>query len=197
MKIQKEEIYRKAIHMSSLGYPIFYYFNDSKLRIVTIASLVFVLLIGVDYIRGRSKQFNGFFLRYIGFALRESESSGLTGATCFMLGALCTFLFFQKPVAIISMFILVIADTAASLIGLGYGRNKLVGNKSLEGTLAFFMSSVVLSYTGSLVFGIHIFPLLVASLVATIFELISRDTGIDDNILIPLGYSICATMLIV
>jgi dolichol kinase len=196
MKIQKEEIYRKAIHMSSLVYPIFYYFNDSKQCIVTISSFIFVLLMGVDYIRGRSKKLNGFFIRYLGFALRERESSKFTGATYFMLGALCAFLFFQKQIAIISVFILVIADTAASIVGIIYGRHKLVGNKSLEGASAFFISSVIISCIGSFVCGIHVFPLLIASLVVTIFELLSVDIGIDDNILIPLGYGICSTILI-
>lgn len=182
------------IHLSSLIYPIFYYFNDSRICIVAITSFIFFAVLAVDFMRSKNKELNHLFIKYFKFSLRESEMFCFTGATYFMLGTVCTFLFFQKSVAIIAIFVLVISDSAASIIGLLYGKNKLVGDKSMEGTLAFFISAIVISCVGHFIFGIHVFPLLIASLVATIFELLSKELKIDDNILIPMGYALASSI---
>jgi dolichol kinase len=66
----------------------------------------------------------------------------LTGASWVLISAVLTVLIFPKVIAVIAFIILIISDISAALVGRKWGRTKL-GKKSLEGTLAFIVSGLL------------------------------------------------------
>jgi dolichol kinase len=112
--------------------------------------------------------------------LREHEKHGLIGSSYFIFGMLLTIILFPKPVAIASLYILIICDATAGIVGSSWGRIRIFG-KTLEGSLAFFISGMIfVAFTmrDSLLWGT------LAVVGGALIELIP--TGLDDNLTIPL-----------
>lgn len=194
-KIPKVEIIRKIIHLSSLSYPLLYItFATRKIMLICVGLLLLSLLF-IDVTRKKYTKVNEIFCKYLGFTIRKAEHQSFTGSTYFMIGTFFTILLFSQQIAILSLCVLVISDTCASLIGISCGKRKIMKNKTLEGFLAFFISALVISFIGGIYFYMPPTPLMVASLVASSLELFSKKIKIDDNILIPLGYGITATLI--
>lgn len=191
------EILRKLVHLSSLIYPLLY-LVVSKPTMLLITFTLLIVLFSFDYLRKSNKIFNQFFCKYCGFALRDSEKSGnFTGSTYFMLGTFLSILFFPQNITILALFVLIISDTFASIVGISFGKRKILNNsKSIEGAIAFLLSAFVISIVGLIVFKLPLLPLVIASIFATFLELLSKKIKIDDNILIPLGYGLIATLFI-
>ena len=102
------------------------------------------------------------------------------GSTYFLFSTILTILLFPKPIAIASLLILIFADTAAALVGKAIGRVP-IGGKTLEGSLAFFITSLLI---------VWIYPNLnrcsgtLAALGATVIEILP--VRMYDNLTIPL-----------
>ena len=97
-------------------------------------------------------------------------------------------------VYVISILVLAISDTLAALVGGAYGQKfysvKMKGRKSLEGSIAFFLATFIITHLGLLLLSDvgRVESVLCAVLVAmlvTLFESISY--GGSDNLFIPLG----------
>jgi dolichol kinase len=126
-----------------------------------------------------------------GVIMREHENDSvkknLNGASYVFLGATITILIFPKIIFITAFSMLIICDMAAALIGRRYGKHKFLA-KSLEGTLAFFIFSIlVVLFTPKVeahfleyVIGI------VGGAVGAIVENISYGWA-DDNFTIPIS----------
>jgi dolichol kinase len=184
-----QEIFRKIIHLSSLCYPLFYLLTNNKALVLVVTGAIFLTVLLIDIFRIFNKSVNDVFCKYLKFTIREGEKRGFTGSTYFMCGTFFTILLFPREVAIVSLCVLVISDTCASVVGISIGRVKLVGNKSLEGTLAFFVSALAVSYCGWVYFGLLPYLLFVAAFVTTVMELFNKQLRCDDNILIPVGFA--------
>ncbi|MBR2922058.1 MAG: hypothetical protein IKC10_01920 [Alphaproteobacteria bacterium] len=90
------------------------------------------------------------------------------------------------------MTVMLICDSAAALIGRSVGKIKIYKNKTLEGTVAFFVIAVIIN----LLF-IPIYPFgvksLVACMIATLAELYEDKIEIDDNLSVPIFFSVVLT----
>jgi glycerol-3-phosphate acyltransferase PlsY len=102
------------------------------------------------------------------------------GSTYFLFSTILTILLFPKSIAIASLFILIVADTAAALVGRGIGRISIFG-KTLEGSLAFFFSSLLIVWIYP---NLNRFPGGLAALGATVIEILP--IKVNDNLTIPL-----------
>lgn len=122
----------------------------------------------------------------------DSKKKNLSGATYVLLAATLVILFFPKLFVIPAIAVLIIGDIFAALIGRKFGKHKFL-RKSLEGTLAFFVTgSIVILFTpkveGSLVEYLIGFA---AVAVGAIAENLAYGWT-DDNLSIPV--SVCLTM---
>jgi dolichol kinase len=183
------EILRKGIHLTSLLIPIIYYFipKSTALSILFPLTLLFVLS---DIARVLHEPSGKLYERYFGFLLRRHErnSSGrrLNGATYVLISAIVCMWIFPKVVFITAFAILIVSDTSAALIGRKFGRHPFL-SKTLEGTLAFFVSALlVVAFAPK----IQYLPLeyvigAVAALVGAVVE--SASIGVDDNLSIPVS----------
>lgn len=186
----RDELVRKLIHLFSLSIPIIYYFMSTQ-TVATILGILTVIALLLDLGRHFHPSFGNIFYKIFGFLLRKHEldnkQKNLNGATYVLISALIGVLIFPKVVFITAFSILIISDTMAALIGRKFGRHKFL-LKSLEGTLAFFVSAcIVVFFTPK----IGNFPEeyiigFVAAFIGTIIENIST-RFIDDNLSIPLS----------
>jgi dolichol kinase len=187
----KKELIRKGIHLFSLSIPIVYYYISRELAL-TIVVPVTLLLIIFDFLRYYSKGFANIFYCVLGQILRKHETGGkktLNGGTYVMISAsLCVFLF-PKVLVIMSFSILIISDILAALIGMSIGKIKIHG-KTLEGSLAFFISAViVILVTPKITYSTTEYLIgIIAAFIGTLAELYSFNL-LDDNFAIPVSIS--------
>ena len=174
------EIRRKIMHLYPLAIPIVYHYISRE------TTLMILIPIGAGYVffdvlRHFHAGFRKVFDRIItNNFLREHEKYGLIGSSYFVLGAVASIILFPKPVAIASLYVLIICDAAAGIVGSGWGRTRIFG-KTLEGSLAFFVSGmIVIAFT----MGDNLLWGTLAVIGGALVELIP--TGLDDNFTIPL-----------
>jgi dolichol kinase len=186
----KDELVRKLIHLCSLSIPVIYYFIP-QLNAIIILGILTILAVILDLSRHYFPKVGKLFLMVFGFLLRKHEKDGrkknLNGATYVFISALVGVIIFPKVIFLTAFPILIISDSTAALIGRKYGRHKLLA-KSLEGTLAFFISaSIVVLFTPKLNGSItEYFIGIMAAAIGAIVENISFGYA-DDNLTIPLS----------
>lgn len=190
-----EELIRKTIHTGSLIIPVAavivyrMYPVNGRIYLASALAVISIIFILFDILKARFKPFKSFILGLFGKVLRESElGGGMTAATIVFASASFTILIFRQEIAIAALVFLSLGDSAAALVGKHFGRIKLVGSRTLAGSLAALNTCLLASLAILLVspqFGWKITPvtLLVGSVVATLSELF--DLPLDDNFRIP------------
>ncbi len=174
------EVKRKLVHLATLVIPVGYGFT-SDTTVLTFLVPFFLLYLLVDLVRHYHPGLASLFQKhFFGRVLREREKPTLMGSTYFLFASIMTILLFPKPIAIVSLLILILSDTAAALVGRGFGRTPIF-NKTLEGSLAFLMTSFLI---------VWIYPGLdrlagsIAAVGTTLVEVLPLP--LDDNFTIPL-----------
>lgn len=185
----RDELIRKLIHLCSLSIPTIYYFISREDALLILGILSFLALV-IDLGRYKFPKFGEFFYKIFGFLLRKHEKDkvkkNLNGATYVLLSAFLGVLIFPKIIFVNAFAVLIISDTAAALIGRRYGSIKFL-RKSLQGTLAFFISAMIVIIVAPKLDNnvLEYFIGFFAAMIGAIVENISNDL-VDDNLSIPL-----------
>jgi dolichol kinase len=186
------ELLRKGIHLLSLSIPIGYALM-TKQQALSILIPLTALFVIADVLIHWSNAVRTLALRIIGPLLRPHELRSdrllLNGASYVLISACIVIALFPKLIAITAFAILIISDICAALVGRRYGKHRFL-DKSLEGTLAFFVSAlVVVGVIGML----YELPLVYtgvstcAAAVGALVENLSIRLKMDDNVAIPLS----------
>ncbi|HDZ10946.1 MAG TPA: hypothetical protein ENH53_01935 [Bacteroidetes bacterium] len=136
----------------------------------------------MESLRFTNPSFQRLFNRSVGFLLRKGEFRRPTGATYWIAGALVTILIYPKKIAIFAVVMLTVSDAFAAGVGKSVGKIKIKAHKTVEGSLAFFLSAfligrVFLGFSNPLsVFG---------AFVGAVLEL--RLIPVNDNLMVPIG----------
>ena len=191
------ELARKAIHLCSLSIPIFYSFASKSTVLTILAPLALVFGL-TDLARLLSPTLRELYHDWFGWLLRahekDQQEKRLNGATYVLLSATLGILIFPKVIFITAFAILIVSDTVAALIGRKFGRHPFM-KKSLEGTLAFLVSAVVVVLLSPKVgylpaeYAIGI----AAALLGAVVE--STSISVDDNLTIPLSIGIAMWLM--
>jgi dolichol kinase len=194
----RDELVRKLIHLCSLSIPIIYYFIPRSSAIIILLILA-VLAVLLDLSRYLHPATGKIFYKIFGFLLRKHEldvkKRNLNGATYVLISALLSIIIFPKVIFITAFTILIISDSMAALIGRKYGRHKFL-SKSLEGTLAFFVSAIVVVMLTPKIEGSITEYLIgfIAAGIGAIVENVSFGFA-DDNLSIPLSIGLSMWLL--
>lgn len=173
------ELLRKSIHLSGLILPIIYFFIDKPTMLIGVGILTGIA-VTIELMKSLSTRFGGFFFQIFAPMLRRHERRGaMTGATYYIISTFLCVLFFGKTLAIVCIFFMVLGDLVAALVGKKWGRTKLIGTKSLEGSAACFVVCAIIALVK-----LHPVIGIVGALVATIVEMLP--VPIDDNLTVPL-----------
>ena len=183
----KDEFRRKLLHFASsiIGLSAIYLDREIILPILILSSIIFPFF---DYLRINNKTISNFYNIYFQSITRSFESKKLTGATFVFWGALLTYILFDQKVAGIALIVMSLADAMAAIVGVGFGKTKLL-NKSLEGSFVFFMTTLFILY----IFEIPLMVSLMVSLLTTLTELIEIPK-INDNVSIPITVALLLTI---
>jgi len=164
----------------------------------TIACLVYILdRVRIHYpeVARRVPLLNRLFFR----AEEQFKESAMTP---YAIAILLTILTFPKPVALIAIYTLAVADPLAALVGISWGRHQIAPHRTVEGTLAFFLATLAVSLV-VLLFGTDaphatvVGASFLLALAATSFEMVPL--RLDDNLTIPLfvgfaGWIVCTVV---
>ncbi len=110
------------------------------------------------------------------------------GAFMFFLGAIILMFFFKEQAIVVgALCVAVYGDAASTIFGIRFGRHRIAGKKTLEGTLGGILVS--LFFLGML---FEWWVALIAAVVGMLAELLP----IDDNITIPIVAAAVLTLLL-
>ncbi|MEJ2629485.1 MAG: hypothetical protein P8078_13150 [bacterium] len=174
------EIKRKLIHFVTILLPILYGYLPREEMLYICGGLLFLALL-VEVLRFIWKPFSVFFYKLLSSLLRDNEKQGLTGATYIFLGIFLCLLLYDKWIAQAVMLFIIISDAFSAIVGKLWGTHKIYAEKTLEGGLAYMVTSFIIVYfirESNILIG---FAGVIASLLAEIFI-----TRIDDNVTVAI-----------
>ncbi len=180
---------RKLWHIGMGFFGIILY-NVSNLDLATFTRLLFgfsILLFILEIIRLRSSYFNSIAVKIFSPFIRGEEYATISGMPYYVLGVSISLLLFPKNLAIISCLFLFLADPIGSFFGILYGSKKIIGGKTLEGSIANYITCFVVTIIFGIINGVYdstyLYFSAIAGLVGAISEIIPFP--IDDNLTIP------------
>lgn len=174
--------WRVAIRPVSLLFLIFVLIDRQLgLSVIGIVCLCFIAL---DIFRFLHKRTNILLTEKIKAIFRKGEEKRFSTMTLFLISTFLTVLFFiDIEIAITALTFLVFGDMFAKIFGLAYGRHKIF-EKSLEGTLAYIGSVIILGYILYTSLDIPLIMLISGGIAAPLIELLP--IGINDNFSVPI-----------
>ena len=145
-----------------------------------------------DLLRKRLFFLQNFVLIVFGQFMRRQELHNLSSMSWLLLGSFITMVLFPADVVTLSLLMLAIGDPICNIIGIKYGKDKLIGAKSFQGTIAGFIACTIVSAVYFKLIDIMTSKLLLVSvfsgLIGAFAEVIP--INLDDNIIIPVVSSI-------
>jgi dolichol kinase len=159
--------------------------NFSKFLVVLGA----ILFVSMDILRKNNKNVNTFFIYYFKPIMRQHEINHLAGTTYLFLGVMILVLFFNPLVVSLSLLFLAFADPFASYFGIRFGRDKIYGDKTIQGFFAAFLicaglTILYLIYHDLLLDRVILVAVL-AGIIGALAELVPI-AKLDDNLTIPI-----------
>lgn len=179
---------RKIWHFLGVILIVVVYHNVTRPVALQMITLFGSAVIIFDLVRQHNKGIGEFAIRFFGPVMRKSEINRLTGSSYLMLGVFIIVALFPTEVVKLSLFFLATADPIASYFGVRFGRDRLLGNKSLQGTVAAFTVCVLVSFFYYLSEGLMTDRLLMVSVLSGLAGAFSELVPIgplDDNLILP------------
>jgi dolichol kinase len=200
--VKPRNLWRNLFHVGmGLGCVAGYELLFSQATMIAIGLSAFGLFAFMDILRRVSPRWNERFVqRAFGKISRPGEAHRIPSATWYVVSlTLGAWLLPQHAIAVGAL-VLAFGDPVAALMGKRFGRIKLVGDKSLVGSLSFAVVTMIVvslfAWVAMPGWGpIRGFGLGAAvGLVGAVTELIS--TRLDDNLTIPLATGVVAMLLL-
>ncbi len=194
---------RNILHVfCSVGMAMLYTFVLTRFQAMAIVLPVTAFFILLEVTRRMSGPWNEFlFKKVFGLISRPHERNKTNGSTYMMIAVSISMILFSfKPVVVVALLVLGLADPAASIVGKLWGKKKLYRNKSYLGTSTFFGVAFAASiiYFSLALDGYSALHIVLASIgiaaVGAVTELFS--IKIDDNFSIPFVVSIAAFLML-
>lgn len=190
----KTEFHRQLVHISGIVFIILAQLVgrivSAWLFIIAVTLFLYSSMIVREYRRMDLLSKLEGRLRHAVISLeRQDIPRPFTGAVWFFLSFGLAFLVFPLPIASAACTALAVGDSLSTLAGSRLGRHRLLGKKTLEGSLACFIGSLA-----SFIF-VGPIPATLVAVTATVAELLPETSAlkglkkrglIDDNFLIPI-----------
>ena len=157
----KRELKRKALHVTGLVVPLVYYLfgREAALTLTGIAFFLFVILEPFriieelrDNIKRRLRLYvdNDVFERMevlerqIDEITRGHERNRVAAHIYFAAASFIVIYFFPMNIAVGAITVATVGDALAAIIGKSLGRHRFSNGKSLEGSLAYLLSAILI-----------------------------------------------------
>ncbi len=134
------QLVRRLFHMGAgITIASLYWFTFSHQAAIHTLGLVACLLYVMEQVRINYPEMAARFLPLSKFVMRAEEQLKESAMVPYVFAVLLTIITFPKPLALIAIYTLAIADPLSAIIGIRFGKHKIVSHKSIEGSLAFFV----------------------------------------------------------
>lgn len=187
---QKSDLHvsRKVWHCSGICAMALIY-NFLPARPVWIALIaVSALIIPLDYLRLRNPALNRTALKIFGPLMRRHESNAMSGLSYLLIGGIFLMWLGKPHVVTLTLLFLAFGDPVASYFGLRFGKDRILGNKTLQGTMAAFAVCTVIAgiyyYFNNLMTERLLIVVPLSGLIGALAELIPIGK-LDDNLSFP------------
>lgn len=163
------------------------------------AAAFFTFAWTAELLRRRVPAVNAALMRAFGTVAHPDEHWKINSATWMVTALLLLASFYSLPACAVGVAVLGVADPAAALVGRRFGRRRLRGSKTLEGTAAFVLAGAAAGWaalalwhptvpaTAALVAALcGALPAGIGELFAGDHQLAGRRLHLDDNFVIPL-----------
>ena len=177
----RREVYRKLIHLGTVGVPLLAWVLPRPLALAVLGGAV-VAALSVEWARARVRWARYHFLKRTRMLLRPHERRGLAGATWMAIAYLLALLLLPMPLAVAAMLYNGLGDASAALVGRRWGRHRTSWGKSWEGAGA---ALAVCLAVGLLIPGIPWPAALCGAVGAALVEFLPLP--LDDNLRVTLG----------
>lgn len=169
------ETRRQILHFMGISAAVLLFFFGRNITLIVLGALISFFLILLALRKPLEKTIIGKFIK-----LFERKDEALKGSVYFYTSCLILAMFFPEWIAAAGITVLAIADSLSTYFGYNYGRNKIFfnKNKSIQGSLAFFISCFAI-----LALFISLLP---AGIIAVVVTLVEALPKIDDNISVPI-----------
>lgn len=180
---------RKLWHMGAVSaMAAFYAFAPSKVSLTTIV-IAWLLFVPIDFIRQKVPAINEVLIHVFKPLMRDSEINKIAGTSYLLTGVLVIAFVFPRDIVLLTILFLAFADPIASYFGIRFGKDKIFGHKSLQGSLAAFFVCAMLTFgflfTNNLLLDRIVVVSLLGGLIGSLAELIPI-SKLDDNLTLPL-----------
>lgn len=153
--------------------------------VITVAAAI---LIPLDYFRLRSFRLKKTAFSFFSRVMRTEELSRMSSMTWLLSGAWISIVLFPRDIAVLSLLLLAFGDPAASIFGILYGRDRLLGKKTLQGTLAGFAICTGVGAAYYFATGLMLERLVLVSILTGLIGAVSEIipvANLDDNLTSP------------
>jgi len=157
----KSELKRKSLHLAGLLVPLSYYLFGKELTLTFIAVTFFVFVVLepfriIEELRDRIKKRLRIYVdedvfermeeieRRIDEITREHERYRVAAHIYFAAASFTVVYFFPRDIAVGAISVATVGDALAAVVGRSLGRHRFSNGKSLEGSLAFFISALLI-----------------------------------------------------
>ena len=166
-------------------------------RQITLVAVVpmAVLALLADLLRHRNRAFEAWIQSIFGFMMRPSERAGdsmvINGATWVLVSFAALILLFPFEIATQAMFVFILADAFAALVGQRFGSHPWPrSQRTIEGSTAFILVGTA---AAALFPGSELLPSVCAVLAGAIVEIPPRP--LNDNVRVP--FAIAAVLFLI
>lgn len=187
---QKSDIHlaRKLWHCSGICLmAAVYNLGGHKVSWILLLSAA-LLIIPLDILRQKRPALNKLTVKIFGPVMRKHETHHLSGLSYLFMGGIFLLFFFDKHIVTLTLLFLAFGDPLASFFGIRFGKDKILGNKTLQGTLGAFGVCMILSgfyyYFNNLMTERLLIVAPLSGLIGALAELLPIGK-LDDNLTFP------------
>lgn len=181
-------ISRKLFHILGILIILVIYHNLSYKEAMSVAVAGTIAVSIFDILRLKTNFFSDITLKYFRRIMRENELNEWSATTYLFYGVTLVIFVFPREVATLAVGLLAFGDPISSIIGVQYGKDKILGNKSLQGTMAGFITCTIVAamfyYSKGLMLERLVLVSILSGFIGAISELIPVGK-IDDNFSFP------------
>ncbi len=170
------------------------WFALGRARALQAYAALFAAVLAFDLARIRLPRFDAWCHDNLGAFLRRGEAGKLSGSPAYIAGVALALALFPEAAAVAAILFLAVGDVAATTVGERWGRRR-VGDKSLEGTAAFFAAATLAGLAVRATLGAPpATAVLAGAWSAALLELFMPRWA-NDNLVIPLAAGLFMTLL--
>lgn len=187
---QKSDLHisRKVWHCTGICFMTLVYCYLPIRLVWTTLLVVSAFIIPLDYLRLKNPGLNRTALKIFGPVMRRHESGAMSGLSYLLMGGLFLMWLGKHHVATLTLLFLAFGDPFASYFGLRFGKDRILGHKTLQGTMAAFAVCTVIAgvyyYFNNLMTERLLIVVPLSGLIGAMAELIPIG-NIDDNLSFP------------